>query len=163
MSVRFFIRTPDRTSYGADTVPEPYATYGAPLSEQRALEIYGFVASGCGVPVETLLDIKGLAIGESSGYASFCANKGSLSLLTEVQKEYCKPAPRISTWRRTWASGPGRRAPSSPRHHRRRPVFVQLALRWGRNWAAQWHLARAVGKRFRGCCAKRLYVYSGEV
>jgi len=25
---------------------------------------------------------------------------------------------------------------------------VQLALRWGRNWAAQWHLARAVGKRF---------------
>jgi len=29
-------------------------------------------------------------------------------------------------------------------------VFVQLALRWGRNWAAQWHLARAVGKRFRG-------------
>ena len=24
------------------------------------------------------------------------------------------------------------------------------SLRWGRNWAAQWHLARAVGKRFRG-------------
>ena len=23
-------------------------------------------------------------------------------------------------------------------------VFVQLALRWRRNWAAQWHLARAV-------------------
>ena len=44
-------------------------------------------------------------------------------------------------------------------HHRRRPVFVQFALRWGRNWAAQWHLARAVGKRFRGCRAKRLYVY----
>jgi len=63
-------------------------------------------------------------------------------------------------WRRTWASGPGRRAPSSPRHHRRRPVFVQFALRWGRNWAAQWHLARAVGKRFRGCRAKRLYVYN---
>ena len=37
-------------------------------------------------------------------------------------------------------------------------VFVHLALRWGRNWAAQWHLARAVGKRFRGCRAKRLYV-----
>ena len=49
------------------------------------------------------------------------------------------------------------RAPSSPRHHRRRPVFVQFALRWGR-WAAQWHLARAAGKRFRGCRAKRLYV-----
>ena len=29
-------------------------------------------------------------------------------------------------------------------------VFVQLALRCGRNWAAQWHWARAVGKRFRG-------------
>ena len=37
-------------------------------------------------------------------------------------------------------------------------VFVQLALRWGRNWAAQCHLARAVGKRFRGCRAKRLYL-----
>ena len=60
------------------------------------------------------------------------------------------------------ASGPGRRAPSSPRHHRCRPVFVQLALRWGRNWAAQWHLARAVGKRFRGCRAKRLYVDSNK-
>ena len=24
------------------------------------------------------------------------------------------------TWRRNWPSGPGRRAPSSPRHHRRR-------------------------------------------
>jgi len=32
-------------------------------------------------------------------------------------------------------------------------VFVHLALRWGRNWAAQWNLARAVGKRFRGCRA----------
>ena len=39
-------------------------------------------------------------------------------------------------------------------------VFMQLTLRWGRNWAAQWHLARAVGKRFRGCRAKRLYVYT---
>ena len=61
-------------------------------------------------------------------------------------------------WCRTWASGPGRRAPSSPRHHRRRPVFVQFALRWERNWAAQWNWARAVGKRFRGYRAKRLYV-----
>jgi len=39
-------------------------------------------------------------------------------------------------------------------------VFVQPALRWGRNWAAQWHLARAVGKRFRDCRAKRLYVHA---
>jgi len=39
-------------------------------------------------------------------------------------------------------------------------VFLQLALRWGRrNWAAQWHLARALGKRFQGCRAKRLYVH----
>ena len=29
----------------------------------------------------------------------------------------------------------------------------------GRYWAAQWHLARAVGKRFRGCRAKRLYLH----
>ena len=29
----------------------------------------------------------------------------------------------------------------------------------GRYWAAQWHLARAVDKRFRGCRAKRLYVH----
>ena len=39
------------------------------------------------------------------------------------------------------------------------PPSLQLALRWGRKWAAQWHLARAVGKRFRGCRAKRLYVH----
>ena len=35
-------------------------------------------------------------------------------------------------------------------------------LTWGslgRYGAVQWHLARAVGKRFRGCRAKRLYVY----
>ena len=36
---------------------------------------------------------------------------------------------------------------------------MQLALRWGRNWAAPWHLALPVGKRFRGCRTKRLYVY----
>ena len=34
----------------------------------------------------------------------------------------------------------------------------QLRAAWG-YWAAQWHLARAVGKRFRGCRAKRLYVH----
>ena len=37
-------------------------------------------------------------------------------------------------------------------------VFAKLELRSGRNWAAQWHLARAVGKRFRGRRAKCLYV-----
>jgi len=32
------------------------------------------------------------------------------------------------------------------------------SLKWGRNWAAQWYLARAMEERFRGCHAKRLYV-----
>ena len=32
----------------------------------------------------------------------------------------------------------------------------------GRYWAAQWHSARAVGKRFRGCRAKRLYVHMAQ-
>ena len=68
--------------------------------------------------------------------------------------------------------GPGGSCP--PRHvtTAAAAVFVQLALRWGHNWAAQWHLpfwgrnwaaqwhyARTVGKRFRGCRAKHLYVY----
>ena len=35
--------------------------------------------------------------------------------------------------------------------------LYKLRAVWG-YWAAQWHLARAVGKRFRGCRAKRLYV-----
>jgi len=54
--------------------------------------------------------------------------------------------------------GPGGARP--PRHATTAAaaVLVQLALRCGPNWAAQWHLARAVGKRFRGCRAKRLYV-----
>ena len=55
--------------------------------------------------------------------------------------------------------GARRRAPSCHATTAAAAVFVQFALRWGRNWAAQWHLARAVGKRFRGCRAKRLYVY----
>ena len=55
----------------------------------------------------------------------------------------------------------GARAARPPRHApaAAAAVFVQLALRCGRNWAPQWHLARPVGKRFRGCRAKRLYVY----
>ena len=40
----------------------------------------------------------------------------------------------------------------------RRLCAARDSLRRERNWAAQWHLARAVGKRFRGCRAKRLYV-----
>ena len=59
--------------------------------------------------------------------------------------------------------GPGGARP--PRHATTTAaaVFVQLALRCGRNWAAQWHLARAVGKRFRGCRAKRLYVHNADL
>ena len=54
----------------------------------------------------------------------------------------------------------GARARRPPRHAAAAAaVFVQLALRWGHNWAAQWHLARAVGRRFRGCRSKRLYVH----
>ena len=61
-------------------------------------------------------------------------------------------------------AGLGLRGPGSARPPRHAitaaaAVFAQLALRWGRNWAAQWHLARAVGKRFWECRAKRLYVY----
>ena len=54
--------------------------------------------------------------------------------------------------------GPGGARP--PRHATATAaaVFVQLALRCGRSWVAQWHLARAVDKRFRGYRAKRLYV-----
>ena len=39
--------------------------------------------------------------------------------------------------------------------------LYRLRAAWGATGkcAAQWHLARAVGKRFRGCRAKRLYVY----
>jgi len=61
-------------------------------------------------------------------------------------------------------AGPGLRSPGGahPPRHATAAVFVQLALRWGRNWAAQWHLARAVEKRFRGCRAKRLYVHYFE-
>ena len=41
----------------------------------------------------------------------------------------------------------------------RRPAALPTPGRLGRYWAAQWHSARAVGKRFRGCRAKRLYVH----
>ena len=37
-------------------------------------------------------------------------------------------------------------------------VFVQLALRWGRNWA-EWQLARVVGKTFPGVPRKATLVY----
>jgi len=56
--------------------------------------------------------------------------------------------------------GPGGARPPRPATTAAAAVFAQLALRWGRNWAAQWHLAWAVGKRFRGCRAKRLCVHS---
>ena len=46
--------------------------------------------------VETLADIKGLGIGESSGYVSFRAEQGQLKPIdrraVKVHKEYCKAA-----------------------------------------------------------------------
>ena len=41
----------------------------------------------------------------------------------------------------------------------RRPAALSTPGGLGRYWTAQWHLARAVGKRFRGCRAKRLYLH----
>jgi len=40
----------------------------------------------------------------------------------------------------------------------RRPEALSTSGGIGRYWAAQWHLARAVGERFRGCRANRLCV-----
>jgi len=61
----------------------------------------------------------------------------------------------IAQWRcggRTTGRGAGLglRGPGGTRPHRHATtaaaaVFVHLALRWGRNWAAQWHLASASG------------------
>ena len=63
-------------------------------------------------------------------------------------REVCSPAPwryvpqRVSAWAKA-----------------RRPVALSASGGLGRYWAAHWHLARAVGKRFRGCRAERLYVH----
>jgi len=57
-----------------------------------------------------------------------------------------------------WLRGPGVARPHRHATTAAAAVFVQLTLRWGRNWAAQWHLARAVGTRFRGCRANCVYV-----
>ena len=51
-----------------------------------------------------------------------------------------------------------RRMSASAKARRRAALSTLGGL--GRYWAAQWHLARAVGKRFRGCRAKRLYLHS---
>ena len=64
-------------------------------------------------------------------------------------REVCSPASwrcvprRVSAWARAL-----------------RPAALSTPGGLGRYWAAQWHLARAVGKRFRGCRAKRLYVHT---
>ena len=63
-------------------------------------------------------------------------------------REVCSPASwrcvprRVSAWARAL-----------------RPEALSTPGGLGRYWAAQWHLARAVGKRFRGCRAKRLYLH----
>ena len=64
-------------------------------------------------------------------------------------REVCSPA--------SWRCVPRRVSASAKA---RRPVALSTSGGLGRYWAAQWHLARAVGKRFRGCRAKRLYVHS---
>ena len=63
-------------------------------------------------------------------------------------REVCSPA--------SWRCVP-RRVSAWPRALRPEALSTPGGL--GRYWAAQWHLARAVGKRFRGCRAKRLYVH----
>ena len=62
--------------------------------------------------------------------------------------EVCSPASWRCVSRRVsaWAKARGPAALPTPGGLRR-------------YWAAQWHLARAVGKRFRGCRAKRLYLH----
>ena len=66
-------------------------------------------------------------------------------------REVCSPASwrcvprRVSAWARAL-----------------RPEALSTPGGLGRYWAAQWHLARAVGKRFRGCRAKRLYVHMAQ-
>jgi len=57
----------------------------------------------------------------------------------------CLPR-RVSAWAKAWW-----------------PVALSTSGGLGRYWSAQWHLARAVGKRFRGCRAKRLYVGSVSI
>jgi len=63
-------------------------------------------------------------------------------------REVCSPASWRCVLRRVlaWAKA-------------RRPKVLSTSGGLGRYCAAQWHLARAVGKRFRGCRAKRLYVH----
>ena len=60
-------------------------------------------------------------------------------------------------------SGPGRRAPSSPRHHSRRRRLcasrAEMEAQLGSS-VAFGSGCGAVGKRFRGCRAKRFYVYN---
>ena len=63
-------------------------------------------------------------------------------------REVCSPA--------SWRCVPRR---VSAKAKARRLAALSTLGGLGRYWAAQWHLARAVGKRFRGCRAKRLYVH----
>jgi len=56
----------------------------------------------------------------------------------------CLPR-RVSAWAKAWW-----------------PVALSTPGGLGRYWAAQWQLARAVGRRFRGYRAKRLDVYGGR-
>ena len=63
-------------------------------------------------------------------------------------REVCSPA--------SWRCVP-RRVSAWAKARKRAALSTWAA--WDATWAAQWHLARAVGRRFRGCRAKRLYVH----
>ena len=67
-------------------------------------------------------------------------------------REVCSPASWRCVPRRVSAWAKARRPAALP--------ALSTPGGLGRYWVAQWHLARAVGRRFRGCCAKRLYLHT---
>jgi len=78
--------------------------------------------------------------------------------------EVCSPArclARVDVGEGAGTRGPqlGGVAMSVPRQNTRKPTALSPSGGLGRYWAAQWHLARAVGKRFWGCREKHLYVH----
>ena len=82
-------------------------------------------------------------------HASRCSVKFSSAHGGGRGREVCSPA--------SWRCVPRRVSASAKA---RRPAALSTSGGLGRYWAAQWHLARAVGKHFRGCRAKRLCLHS---
>ena len=108
---------------------------------------------------------------ESLSHNSRFSAKFSLARGGGRGRRGARSAARRGVWRvSAWAKALGREI-SSPASWRcvprrvlasasaRRPAGLSTSGGLGRNWAAQWHLARAVGWRFRGCRAKRLYLH----